>query len=82
MKYVFAALLPALLSAHSLLAQAPTGAPTASPARPMTIPRPAKADSVYTEVEQMPELPGGGGRAAIVATIQRAGRYPAVALRN
>ena len=82
MKYVFAALLPALLSAHSLLAQAPASTPTDILAQPAASPRPTKADSVYTEVEQMPELPGGGGMAAIVAAIQRAGRYPALALRN
>lgn len=82
MKYVFAALLPALLSAHSLLAQAPAGTPRTVPAQPTTSSRPTKADSVYTQVEQMPELPGGGGTAAIVAAIQRAGRYPALALRN
>ncbi|WP_231590780.1 energy transducer TonB [Hymenobacter terrenus] len=37
---------------------------------------------VYISVEQMPELPGGGGQAAIVAAIQRAVKYPALALRN
>jgi protein TonB len=36
---------------------------------------------IYTFVEQMPELPGGGGQAAIVGAIQRAVRYPAQALR-
>ena len=36
----------------------------------------------YTFVEQMPELPGGGGQLAIVAAIQRAVRYPGLALRN
>jgi protein TonB len=35
----------------------------------------------YTYVEQMPELPGGGGQAAIVAAIQKAARYPSSALR-
>ena len=36
----------------------------------------------YTYVEQMPQLPGGGGNAAIVAAIQKAIRYPPLALRN
>lgn len=36
----------------------------------------------YTFVEQMPELPGGGGQLAIVAAIQKAVRYPSMALRN
>ena len=39
-------------------------------------------DKPYYSVEQMPELPGGGGQLAIVAAIQRAVRYPANALRN
>ena len=37
---------------------------------------------VYISVEQMPELPGGGGTSAIVAAIQRAVKYPAMALHN
>ncbi len=37
---------------------------------------------VFVHVEQMPELPGGGGTAAIVAAIQKAARYPAMALAN
>ena len=52
-----------------------------APAPTATLP----ADStkrVYTSVERMPELPGGGGKAAIVATIQRQVRYPADALRS
>jgi len=36
----------------------------------------------YRFVEQMPELPGGGGQLAIVVAIQKAVRYPAMALRN
>jgi protein TonB len=36
----------------------------------------------YTYVEQMPEMPGGGGMAAVVAAIQKAVRYPGIALRN
>ena len=39
-------------------------------------------NKVYTYVEQMPELPGGGGNGAIVAAIQKATRYPPLALRN
>ncbi len=39
-------------------------------------------NKVYTYVEQMPELPGGGGNAAIVAAIQKAVKYPPLALRN
>ncbi|MDO7874999.1 energy transducer TonB [Hymenobacter sp. ASUV-10] len=39
-------------------------------------------NKVYTYVEQMPQLPGGGGNAAIVAAIQKATRYPPLALRN
>ena len=36
----------------------------------------------YTYVEQMPELPGGGGMQAIVNAIQKAVRYPGMELRN
>jgi len=36
----------------------------------------------YTYVEQMPELPGGGGQLAIVTAIQKAVKYPQIALRN
>ena len=36
----------------------------------------------YTFVEQMPELPTGGGQLAIVVAIQKAVRYPARALSN
>ena len=39
-------------------------------------------NKVYTYVEQMPELPTGGGQAAIVGAIQKAVRYPPMALRN
>jgi protein TonB len=37
---------------------------------------------VYTYVEQMPQLPSGGGNPAIVGAIQKAVKYPALALRN
>ncbi|WP_083322467.1 energy transducer TonB [Hymenobacter lapidarius] len=36
----------------------------------------------YLSVEQMPELPGGGGTAAMVAAIQRTVKYPRQALTN
>ena len=39
-------------------------------------------NKVYTYVEQMPQLPGGGGNTAIVAAIQKATKYPSLALRN
>ena len=39
-------------------------------------------NKVYTYVEQMPELPGGGGNTAIVVAIQKATKYPSLALRN
>lgn len=38
--------------------------------------------TIYVSVEQMPELPGGGGQAAIVAAIQKSARYPGPALSN
>ena len=38
------------------------------------------AEKPYFSVEQMPELPGGGGVAAIVAAIQKAARYPSRAM--
>ena len=53
--------------------------------------RPAAAQSdkeyvpetkIYTYVEQMPELPGGGGLAAVVAAIQERLVYPAQAQRD
>jgi TonB family protein len=37
---------------------------------------------VYTMVEQMPQLPGGGGISAIQAAIQKATNYPQRALRD
>ena len=43
--------------------------------------RPEVDKKVYISVEQMPELPGGGGQEAIVAAIQRAVKYPGSALR-
>ncbi|GAA4044491.1 energy transducer TonB [Hymenobacter glaciei] len=64
------------------------GDPTAVAAIPNDLPK-GKDDGVvpdvskpYFSVEQMPELPSGGGQMAIVAAIQKAVRYPANALRN
>ena len=37
---------------------------------------------VYQYVEQMPQLPGGGGNAAIVAAIQKSAKYPRMAQNN
>lgn len=37
---------------------------------------------IYTYVEQMPQLPGGGGQAAIVAAIQKQVKYSRQALSN
>lgn len=38
--------------------------------------------TIFTVVEQMPQLTTGGGTAAIVAAIQKAVKYPSLALRN
>nr|GFD35375.1 hypothetical protein [Tanacetum cinerariifolium] len=35
-------------------------------------------ERVYTYVEQMPQLPGGGGQQAIVNEIQKRIRYPVI----
>lgn len=43
---------------------------------------PEVSSKPYIFVEQMPELPSGGGQPAIVAAIQKAVRYPARALSN
>ena len=47
---------------------------------PATVADVAPAPTIYMSVEQMPELPGGGGVAAIVAAIQKSVRYPARAI--
>lgn len=39
-------------------------------------------DKVYTSVDQMPQLPGGGGSEAISKAIQNATKYPALAIQN
>jgi protein TonB len=61
---------PAAVAGPASTGPATIGAAPSAPAAP------------YTYVEQMPELPGGGGQAAIVAAIQKAARYPGLALRN
>ncbi|GAA4044618.1 hypothetical protein GCM10022409_33350 [Hymenobacter glaciei] len=43
---------------------------------------PAPVEKVYTYVEQMPQLPGGGGQAALVTAIQQHVSYPPQALRD
>ena len=45
-------------------------------------PSPVSSPPVYTYVENMPQLLGGGGNAAIVAAIQRNVIYPKAALAN
>ena len=45
-------------------------------------PSPVSSPPVYTYVENMPQLLGGGGNAAIVAAIQRNVVYPEAALAN
>ena len=45
-------------------------------------PLPQSSPPVYTFVENMPQLPGGGGNTAIVAAIQRNVIYPQAALAN
>ena len=60
-------LLPALATALALPAAAQT--------------TPASIAKVYTYVEQMPQLPGGGGQAALIAAIQQHVSYPPRAVR-
>lgn len=69
-----AALLGLMLATSTTWAQAPPAAP---------VPDAKVVDGkVYTYVEQMPELPGGGGSAAIVTAIQRELKYPAAAIQQ
>lgn len=61
-------------------------APVPTPAAD-AVPRKEPAEQVignrvYTYVEQMPQLPGGGGSAAIVSAIQSHVKYPVEALRR
>ncbi|MDO7845419.1 energy transducer TonB [Hymenobacter sp. M29] len=52
-----------------------------APAMAQTAPAAPPAEKVYTIVEQMPELHGGGGSLAIVTYIQQRVRYPYQAMR-
>lgn len=71
------------LPAEGTAPSAPPSPPPASPANPPVSERvveKVEADPVYTYVEQMPELPGGGGPEAIKAALQARFRYPAEAV--
>ena len=70
---------PLTLSFPPPLPPSPTPPPPAPapPTPPVVAPEP-----IYTYVEQMPALPGGGGQAAITAALQQRFRYPAGALRD
>jgi protein TonB len=56
----------------------PTDLPPGNP----TIGETVAPSAPYTYVEQMPSLPGGGGMEAVVAAIQKAVKYPQLAVRN
>ncbi|WP_394354463.1 energy transducer TonB [Hymenobacter polaris] len=43
---------------------------------------PAKAEPQYVYVEKLPELPGGGGKLAVVAAIQQRVVYPPTAIQE
>ncbi|WP_083321179.1 M56 family metallopeptidase [Hymenobacter glacialis] len=59
------------------------GTPPPPPPVPMgQTPQPVSSPPVYTYVENMPQLPGGGGNKAIVEAIQRNVIYPKSALAN
>ena len=64
-------LLAILDSAQSVAAQAASAPPEV-----------VLGDKVYAYVEQMPQLPGGGGNAAIVTAIQSRVKYPQEALQK
>lgn len=67
------------------VAKSQAAAEAAERATEATEPRPkeeAPTKKVYTYVEQMPALPGGGGMKAIVAAIQGNLRYPAEDKQN
>lgn len=67
-----------LLPAFSRLAACSFMLAAALPATAQTTP---PAYKVYTYVEQMPQLPGGGGQAAVVTAIQQHVSYPPRAMR-
>jgi TonB family protein len=67
--------------------QVASGSATNMPAPPPPIPVPnqnkqAAPPKVYTFVQHMPQMPGGGGNKAIVKAIQRTVIYPPTALAN
>jgi protein TonB len=49
-----------------------------APAPPVAAQQKPVPEKVYTYVEQMPELPGGGGQQAIINEIQKRTRYPVI----
>jgi protein TonB len=49
-----------------------------APAPPVVTKQKPAAEKVYTYVEQMPELPSGGGTQAIINEIQKRTRYPII----
>ena len=49
-----------------------------APAPPAVTTQKATPEKVYTYVEQMPQLPGGGGQQAIVNEIMKRTRYPVI----
>lgn len=53
-----------------------------SKAQEQAVTKEQERTKLYTYVEQMPELPGGGGNAAIVAAIQSKLKYPALAVAD
>ncbi|MBD2723551.1 energy transducer TonB [Hymenobacter armeniacus] len=63
-------------------AAAQTAAPVPEPAKPGNGQEVVIDGKVYTYVEQMPQLPGGGGNRAIVNAIQANVKYPAEALKH
>ncbi|HEX8330860.1 MAG TPA: energy transducer TonB [Hymenobacter sp.] len=81
MKYLSALLFGCLVSSTPSFAQDLVNLKDPNQSQ-QTAPPQSEADKVYTYVEQMPQLPGGGGNSAIVTAIQRATKYPPLALRN
>ena len=84
MRHFLILILTALLSSLPSLAQTtPASTPTSVEQTTQAVATPqAEPEKVYTEVDQMPELPSGGGSDTIISAIQKASRYPATALRN